>query len=754
MSRRGPLLPLGRLSRNGFKSDPFDTRGYYKQDCRSHADEGHQTPNLTRTAAVRIHAMLQHALAKNFGISQLNKIQESCYMSIVSGKDTTVHAPVGTGKTLSYLLPIINNIYNIHDMLEHLLLSKDSTGPHGNHQSAILQKSLSWTRRVPHALLPQEFTHFKQDQQNLQRDGEGIMKNEIEKSTMEKLVDVCTSLDPRQLAQSRYMLPRIPHTIWRRKSKNAVYRSLMKNPLGSVRCTVIVVPTKDLVAQVLGDVQSLDIMGRVTVQTLTTIHHAPPLNVKGIAQDELAKIPESQPFYPTMHAAVIEARNATPPSALQLSESQQPKVGILSAQDEREMLEKVPVVETVTKEIELVTIGGGRRRVLPSRAPASTQMQRYGLDGLTVDKVEYVRHPVLEHPNIQWGSVDLVVTTPHLFFNDIYASTQRGLGPVCVVFDEIDSLLENNASRACVMEIVSRLRPRPLTFNPLIHNFKRPQKRVAPCQFIHVASTMNFGGPQTCGSMLSERFNTANFICDEKIHDIQGLDWDLIDVGCIKGMEFSTRLKALLKLLPTVPACKILIYLGNLKDLWTLYAYFKEHKWPVMAIHSRSTLATRLSLLRCMHDSLNETAPKANILLATDLCSRGIRIPNVQHIVHLHMPTNAATFLHRIKNSSAKITCMVGNGDWDLVEQLVHCFQNAKATSQLLSRKRSFKRRLYGRNSGFKSTKSDSAACTPCDVVVDTKNPAPPIPAPCSRRYNRIPLKDRIHEFENVYKIT
>ncbi|ORM40161.1 DEAD-box ATP-dependent RNA helicase 22 [Babesia sp. Xinjiang] len=687
MAPRVPLSVYGRLSSTSFGSRPL-IEGFRRRRAALgsavNRDSVKETNEVTIRVAeprsrVKLHPLLRLALLRSRGISQLNDVQESSFMSILSGKDVTIHAPIGSGKTLAYLLPIVNNIYNIHDLLEDLQLrSGDLASRRG--EDTIRRNALGYSRRVPHALLPRSMSDLCQDSAELASSATKALESH---STTEKLVDTLYKVDPRHLKRLSKGLPLISRSLWGRRSRNSIFRALLTNPLGSVRCCVIVVPNKDLVSQVISEISAIDPLGRLSVQTLAQVHRIPPPTTDAESPNP-SMVYDDQPFYPTPHTLHYLASG--------------PQKIHLSLEDEREMVQRIPTVNVSESTVETVPVNMGPQhgRVMRVRTAAALSVppETYAVDGLLPRSIEFMRRPVMTHPVIQYvifvvvisffryGSCDIVVTTPKMFLNDLLSSHRQGVVPACVVFDEADTLFENNASRSAMMELCSMLRPRPRTYHPLLQR-RRPRPRaLPPCQFIHVASTLNYGGMQTAGSMLYERFTTSSVVSTSLNHYLASCKMRFLSVES----AFESKLRQLMETLIDNPFPKTMIFVDNLAGVREVSTLLRDRDWPVLSFHSRSSLATRLAMLDTYRSE------EIAILVCTDLITRGINIP-ADHIINFSFPRDAATFVHRVKGKPSLITNFVEPGNQALASELYRAYISHRPVNRLLSRKRSFGKR-------------------------------------------------------------
>ncbi|EHG24687.1 hypothetical protein HMPREF9332_00162 [Alloprevotella rava F0323] len=66
--------------------------------------------------------MERNIILTNLGFDALTEMQEKAYQTIKSGKNTTLLSPTGTGKTLAYLLPIVEKIKADQNVLQMAII--------------------------------------------------------------------------------------------------------------------------------------------------------------------------------------------------------------------------------------------------------------------------------------------------------------------------------------------------------------------------------------------------------------------------------------------------------------------------------------------------------------------------------------------------------------------------------------------------------------------------------------------------------
>ena len=234
---------------------------------------------------------------------------------------------------------------------------------------------------------------------------------------------------------------------------------------------------------------------------------------------------------------------------------------------------------------------------------------------------------VMNGPRIRWGGVDLVVSTPAKFAQDIDRFKDDLLKPSTVVLDEADMLLEG-ASRDSVMEILNYLRPIPKKIIKDISSESPPTR--PPCQFVFVSATIPRIGNNTAGPMIDDRFGTAEMVQAGNFHaipsNINSVEW----VPELQG-NWEHRCYLLTQLLqPLVDAeQRILVFVNSGKNVSALFEFLKEKKWPVK----------KFSAAGDSHDG--------QIVVATDLAARGIDWTGIDTVVNFQMPTDVVTWIHR-----------------------------------------------------------------------------------------------------------
>jgi ATP-dependent RNA helicase DDX24/MAK5 len=145
--------------------------------------------------------------------------------------------------------------------------------------------------------------------------------------------------------------------------------------------------------------------------------------------------------------------------------------------------------------------------------------------------------------------------------------------------------------------------------------------------------------------MLLKRLNfreeTPKFIDVNPIHQMAtGLKEGMIECG---GTEKDLYLYTLLL---HYRQARTLVFCNSISAVKRITPFLQNLELPALALHSGMIQKQRLRSV----ERFKETKPgakSASILVATDVAARGLDIPNVQLVVHYHLPRAADTYVHR-----------------------------------------------------------------------------------------------------------
>merc|ERR1712126_709387 len=105
--------------------------------------------------------------------------------------------------------------------------------------------------------------------------------------------------------------------------------------------------------------------------------------------------------------------------------------------------------------------------------------------------------------------------------------------------------------------------------------------------------------------------------------------------------------------------------------------FLRQNNIGAVAIHGDKGQADREHALR------EFSAAHASVLVATDLASRGLDIPNVTHVINLDMPSNIEDYVHRIGRTGragnvGTSSTMVNENTGTVLRDLITVLEEAK----------------------------------------------------------------------------
>ena len=140
---------------------------------------------------------------------------------------------------------------------------------------------------------------------------------------------------------------------------------------------------------------------------------------------------------------------------------------------------------------------------------------------------------------------------------------------------------------------------------------------------------------------LNFREETPKFVDVNPVHQMAtGLKEGMIECG---GTEKDLYLYTLLL---HYRQARTLVFCNSISAVKRITPFLQELELPALALHSGMIQKQRLRSV----ERFRETKPgakSASILVATDVAARGLDIPNVQLVVHYHLPRAADTYVHR-----------------------------------------------------------------------------------------------------------
>jgi len=113
-------------------------------------------------------------------------------------------------------------------------------------------------------------------------------------------------------------------------------------------------------------------------------------------------------------------------------------------------------------------------------------------------------------------------------------------------------------------------------------------------------------------------------------------------VEVIESRARDNRLSALLTKYHTSRKNRILVFVLYKKEAARVESYLQNKGWRATSIHSDKSQAQRSQALKAFKDG------SCPLLVATDVASRGLDIPQVEYVINYSFPLTIEDYVHRI----------------------------------------------------------------------------------------------------------
>lgn len=287
-----------------------------------------------------------------------------------------------------------------------------------------------------------------------------------------------------------------------------------------------------------------------------------------------------------------------------------------------------PILEGLPKEEEVAKKDTVRIAIMPGnlKEPKDFQAFRHALSGS-------------EAP------VDLVISTPA-------AVSPLGLSPknidmfadiATLILDEADMLLDGGYIRA---------------LEHVLMGFRRADKldavhKVPKTQHVFVAATLPDYGLRSVDAFIRKRFPKTTRVTLDGMHNAR--HYGLSQPTVWKELESKKeRLEYFRELLAQDPSegglkgHKLMLFVNSGDDVEAVHAALEDTGQQCLPYHAKMSLDERTKNLDQFRQYTENGSDGVQILVCTDLASRGVDIPDVRAVVQLQFAGNVVAHLHRM----------------------------------------------------------------------------------------------------------
>jgi len=144
---------------------------------------------------------------------------------------------------------------------------------------------------------------------------------------------------------------------------------------------------------------------------------------------------------------------------------------------------------------------------------------------------------------------------------------------------------------------------------------------------------------------------------------------EFIPTGSDKELEDSYKNAKLQKLLSDGPEPPIIIFTNRKLRCDKLIRFLSGLGLRAVALHSKKSQQGRMNALEDFKER------KYDILVATDVASRGVHVDGITHVINYDMPDSIVTYTHRIGRTGrmglkGRATSFLTNDDGDIMSDL------------------------------------------------------------------------------------
>ncbi|VUZ95729.1 DEAD/DEAH box helicase, putative [Plasmodium vivax] len=445
-----------KYNHQGVGSDPHKVETYER--------------NYEQVNELNIHRMLLLGL-ETLNISELNQMQINSFLTIQQGKDILINYPDGSGKTVAYLLPLLNNIYFVHDYLEELILESYHEGK-GKRCGNSVRENFKFNNNFDvYSEMRRYFLKYSHYRRNVLL---GDDAHQVGKKMNRRFHLLPSHFDELHEGPTRGSPP-LGRTHLSQKKKNT--------PLGGRNGDQSDNSRKDEGA----NRRTVSLMNKLIEVIKINRINLNNLNSDRANREELAKLENVLKY----NVKVKEEEPnwvATPPESdeciyryltrnpLQINK---PVIILTVNKDNISQIVRVIKQLDVLNRINIQTLNGvpyedvqhSTRGEITEIAPQSEEVEIqlesiHHPENIHVVNVNRMANPVLCKDEILWTCADVVITTPDIFLHAYQNERTRQILPSIIIFDEVDMLFQNNAYRNTVMNIFHLVKRRPEIYNP------------------------------------------------------------------------------------------------------------------------------------------------------------------------------------------------------------------------------------------------------------------------------------------------
>jgi superfamily II DNA/RNA helicase len=251
--------------------------------------------------------------------------------------------------------------------------------------------------------------------------------------------------------------------------------------------------------------------------------------------------------------------------------------------------------------------------------------------------------------------VDLLVTTPTSLLSHVEDGTLSLADVTHLVIDEADTLFDSGWGDEC-KQVLGMLQT-------------IAERRNIAQKVIIVSATL----PRSVSTLLDQTFPKLLKITTPSLHkSLPNLKQSFVDLARFNGNRQLGLLEVLKK---NIKDEKTLIFCNTKKSVELAHRFLESKGIETLALYKDAPMSREETLRHFSEQNVEEGNERNNMLISTDIASRGVDTTYVNHVVLYDFPSSVIDYLHRVGRTAragrnGKATGLIGRKDKMLADRI------------------------------------------------------------------------------------